>query len=250
MTIALADQSTPTSMNHPQRMNNTLAVLFFAALSVSQGWSASVAITNHNFEIGGLGDNQNSAFPGVIPTGWSVAPGGTSGDFFGYYNPVNEAGGYQNVSSSPGTTGTMDGPNVFYFGSFVDGQGIQQTLVEKFALNTDYTLTVARGTRNSIYNNTLRMQLLAGTTVLATRDVAPGTPGTFEDYSTSYLFADGANNTVNAALVGQDLTIRFLEVGANFEVDIDNVRLSAVPEPATSLLLALGAVCALRRRRN
>lgn len=224
--------------------------LLFAAFGTVHGWSASVAITNHNFEIGGLGDNQNSAFPGVIPTGWSVAPGGTTGDFFGYYNPVDDPGGYQNVSSSPGTTGTMDGPNVFYFGSFVDGQGIQQTLVEKFALNTDYTLTVARGTRNSIYNNTLRMQLLAGSTVLATRDVAPGTLGTFEDYATSYLFADGANNTVNAGLVGEALTIRFLEVGTNFELDIDNVRLTMVPEPTTSLLLALGAMFALRRRRN
>ena len=231
-------------------MKHTFITLLFAAFGTVQGWSASVAITNHNFEIGGLGDNQNSAFPGVIPTGWSVAPGGTTGDFFGYYNPVDDPGGYQNVSSSPGTTGTMDGPNVFYFGSFVDGQGIQQTLTETFALNYDYVLTVARGTRNSIYNNTLRMQLLAGTTVLATRDVAPGTPGTFEDYSVSYLFADGENNTVNAGLVGEALTIRFLEVGTNFELDIDNVRLTMVPEPTTSLLLALGAMFALRRRRD
>jgi multisubunit Na+/H+ antiporter MnhB subunit len=144
----------------------------------------------------------------------------------------------------------MDGPNVFYFGSLEDGQGIQQTLTETFALNYIYTLTVARGTRNSIYNNTLRMELLAGTTVLATRDVAPGTPGTFEDYSVSYDFAIGENNTLNAGLVGQALTIRFLEVGANFEVDIDNVRLTMVPEPTTSLLLALGAMFVLRRRRS
>lgn len=231
-------------------MKHTFITLLFAAFGTVHGWSASVAITNHNFETGGLGDNKNSAFPGVIPTGWSVATGGTAGDFFGYYNPVDDPGGYQNVSSSPGTTGTMDGPNVFYFGSLENGQGIQQTLTEKFALNYIYTLTVSRGTRNSEFNNTLRMELLAGTTVLATRDVAPGTPGTFEDYSVSYDFSVGENNTDNAGLVGQALTIRFLEVGANFEVDIDNVRLSAVPEPTTSLLLALGAMFALRRRRS
>jgi hypothetical protein len=231
-------------------MKHTFITLLFAAFGTVHGWSASVAITNHNFETGGLDDNQNSAFPGVIPTGWSVAPGGTAGDFFGYYNPVNDAGGYQNVSSSPGTTGTMDGPNVFYFGSLENGQGIQQTLTETFALNYIYTLTVSRGTRNSEFNNTLRMELLAGTTVLATSDVAPGTPGTFEDYSVSYDFSVGENNTDNAGLVGQALTIRFLEVGANFEVDIDNVRLTMVPEPTTSLLLALGAMFALRRRRS
>ena len=216
------------------------------------GRAATISIVNGDFETGGLIDNRNSAFPGVIPTGWSAVPGaGPSGDFYGYYNPINDAGGYvSGVSGSPGITGTMAGPNVFYFGSSVSGQGIQQTLTATFLANTDYTLTVARGTRNGIYNNTLRMMLLAGSTVLTSRDVAPepaGSRGTFLDYSTTYTYS-----VANAGLVGQALTIRFLEIdnpgNPQAEVDIDNVRL--VPEPSSASLLILGLAAVLARSRR
>ena len=216
------------------------------------GRAATISIVNGDFETGGLIDNRNSAFPGVIPTGWSAVPGaGPSGDFYGYYNPINDPGGYvSGVSGSPGITGTMAGPNVFYFGSSVSGQGIQQTLTATFLANTDYTLTVARGTRNGIYNNTLRMMLLAGSTVLTTRDVAPepaGSRGTFLDYSTTYTYS-----VANAGLVGQALTIRFLEIdnpgNPQAEVDIDNVRL--VPEPSSASLLILGLAAVLARTRR
>ena len=216
------------------------------------GRAATISIVNGDFETGGLIDNRNSAFPGVIPTGWSAVPGaGPSGDFYGYYNPINDAGGYvSGVSGSPGITGTMAGPNVFYFGSSISGQGIQQTLTATFLANTDYTLTVARGTRNGIYNNTLRMMLLAGSTVLTSRDVAPepaGSRGTFLDYSTTYTYS-----VANAGLVGQALTIRFLEIdnpgNPQAEVDIDNVRL--VPEPSSASLLILGLAAVLARSRR
>jgi len=114
---------------------------------------------------------------------------------------------------------------------------------------------VARGTRNGDYNNTLRMMLLAGSTVLTTRDVAPepaGSRGTFLDYSTTYTYS-----AANAGLVGQALTIRFLEIDnavglKGGEVDIDNVRLSGVPEPsaASLIILSAGALLALKRRRG
>jgi hypothetical protein len=236
-------------------MKKTLQILTISLALVASGRAATISIVNGDFETGGLIDNRNSAFPGVIPTGWSAVPGaGPSGDFYGYYNPINDAGGYvSGVSGSPGITGTMAGPNVFYFGSSISGQGIQQTLTATFLANTDYTLTVARGTRNSIFNNTLRMSLLAGSTVLTTRDVAPepaGSRGTFLDYSTTYTYS-----AANAGLVGQALTIRFLEIDnpgdPRGEVDIDNVRLSAVPEPSSASLLGLaGAAFFLRRRQK
>jgi len=221
--------------------------------------AATLTVANFDFETGGWADNSNSAFPGVIPTGWQAVPGAApSGNFYGYYNPIDDAGGYiSGVSGTPGVTGTMAGPNVFYFGSAVNGQGIQQTLSSTFSLSTDYTLTVARGTRNSIYNNTLRMQLFAGSTLLTSRDVAPepvGSRGTFLDYSTSYI-ASVINDAANTGLVGQSLMIRFLEIdnpgNPQAEVDIDNVRLNAVPEPASGMLLVAGlaALAVVRRRR-
>ncbi|NBT24106.1 LamG domain-containing protein, partial [bacterium] len=177
---------------------------------------ASLTVVNSDFETGGFIDDRYSSSPGVIPAGWQAVPGAApSGNFYGYYNPINDAGGYTSgVSGTPGVTGTMLGPNVFYFGSATTGQGIQQTLSSTFSLSTDYTLTVARGTRNGTYNNTLRMQLFAGSTLLTSRDVAPepaGSRGTFLDYSTTYV-ASVANNSANAGLVGQPLIIRFLEI--------------------------------------
>lgn len=226
-----------------------LAILL--ALGAS-GWAATLTIANYDFETGGVGDGSFS--PGVIPTGWVAMPGAApGGSFFGYFNPVNDAGGYvSGVSGTPGVTGTMAGPNVFYFGSSSSGQGIQQTLAATFAANTDYTLTVARGTRNSNFNNTLRMSLLAGSTVLTTRDVAPepsGSRGTFLDYFTTYTYS-----AADAGLVGQALIVRFQEIdnpgNPQFEVDIDNVRLSAVPEPDSAALLGLAGVTLFLCRRQ
>jgi len=233
------------------RIVSLLGVLTLPTL----GRAATLTIANFDFETGGLIDNRNSAFPGVIPTGWQSVPGASpSGDFYGYFNPINDAGGYiSGVSGTPGVTGTMAGPNVFYFGSATNGQGIQQTLSATFELNTDYTLTVARGTRNSIFNNSLRMMLFAGSTLLTSRDVASepaGSRGTFLDYSTTYTY-----NAENSSLVGQALMIRFLEIdnpgNPQAEVDIDNVRLNAVPEPSSGMLLVAGlaALAVMRRRR-
>ena len=155
-------------------MKRLLVTLVSVVGIVSSGWAASIAITNFDFETDGAGDNfaSNAWNGGVkIPTGWQAVPGAAPvGQFYGYYNPVDDAGGYiSGVSGTPGVTGTMSGPNVFYFGSAVNGQGIQQILSTTFELNTDYTLTVARGTRNSIYNNSLRMILFAGSTLLTCR---------------------------------------------------------------------------------
>ena len=244
---------------------NLFRVLSFLGVVLilpSLGRAATLTIANFDFETGGLADNSNSASPGVIPTSWQAVPGaGPSGSFYGYYNPVNDPGGYTTgVTGSPGITGTMSGPNVFYFGSATNGQGIQQTLSSTFSLSTDYTLTVARGTRNSIYNNTLRMQLFAGSILLTSRDVAPepsGSRGTFMDYSTTYT-ASVFNNAANTGLVGQSLMIRFLEIdnpgNPQAEVDIDNVRLvsaAGVPEPSSGMLLVAGlaALAVMRRRR-
>ena len=238
-------------------MKRLLVTLVSVVGIVSSGWAASIAITNFDFETDGAGDNfaSNAWNGGVkIPTGWQAVPGAApDGQFYGYYNPVDDAGGYiSGVSGTPGVTGTMAGPNVFYFGSAVSGQGIQQTLSSTFSLSTDFTLTVARGTRNSIYNNTLRMQLFAGSTLLTSLDVAPepnGSRGTFLDYSTTYTY-----NAENSSLVGQALMIRFLEIdnpsNPQFEVDIDNVRLEAVPEPSSWALLLVGMAALLRRRNR
>ena len=105
----------------------------------------SLTIANFDFETGGLGgDGARSDGPGVIPSGWEAVPGAAPSGFnYGYYNPRSDQGYDSAVAGLPGTTGSMAGENVFYFGSATNGQGIQQTLAATFELNTDYTLTVS-----------------------------------------------------------------------------------------------------------
>ena len=85
-------------------MKKTLRILTNSLALVASGRAVTISIVNGDFETGGLADNSNSAFPGVIPTGWSAVPGaGPGGVFFGYYNPVDDPGGYiSDVSGNPG----------------------------------------------------------------------------------------------------------------------------------------------------
>ena len=212
-----------------------------------------ITVANSDFETGGLADGQFNT--STIPTNWSIVSSIT-GTAFGYFNPTASA--YAGTTGSPGTNGTMSGPNIFYFGSAVTGQGIQQAVAANFTANTNYTLTVAVGTRAGNLANTafLDMLLLAGSTVIAASSVRNPTADSFADFSLTYDSVAAGTNFISA--LGQGLSIRFLEndstlPGTVFEADIDNVRLTsvtAVPEPATFALLALGtlSLVALCRR--
>jgi hypothetical protein len=231
-----------------------LPLVYFSTLVLPFGAAeaASVAIVNHDFETGGVADGSFTNSPGVVPTGWS-AVGGDLGGFFGYFNPTGDDAyiGATDTEPSGGTVGTMDGANVFYFGTATTGQGIGQTLSENFAANTTYALTVALGSRldNTEFTANMTINLLAGSTVIATRTARnTAFDGSFADFTLDYTYS-----VTDSALVGQALGIQFLELDdvADGEVDIDNIRLTAVPEPAAfSLVAGTLALAGLRRRRR
>jgi hypothetical protein len=222
-----------------------IAALFAASTLAASAYP--IAIVNADFETGGFAVDAFSNNPGVIPAGWS-AVGPISGAFYGYYNPDSSA--YEGTNG-PGVATNMSGPNVFYFGSAVTGQGIQQTLGETFAADTAYSLVVALGSRNDStdFTASLDVVILAGATPIASATFRNNAfDGTFADYSLDYAY-----NPAHFGLIGQPLTIRFLEnntVSAG-ELDIDNIRMTAIPEPASAaLLLGLGVLgFGLARRR-
>lgn len=214
-----------------------------------------LTINNADFETGGLADGAFSNGPGVAPSGWTLVTNGTSvGTFFGYFNPLNAA--YLGTTGLPGSPASMSGPNVFYFGDLGNLQGISQVLTSTFDNSTTYALTVALGTRvgyTSMAN--FQMSLYAGSTlvtsstILASNYATASTAGTFNDYTLTYTA--GTQNL--SALQGQALKLVFLQSGTGGEVDIDNIRLSAVPEPATWGLAAgglAGTVLLVRRSRR
>lgn len=228
-----------------------LLALFFIGISApfNSVDAATISISNYNFETGGFSGDNFSRFPGTIPTGWSAVNGSISGDYYGYLNPDNNS--YTGTAGN-NVIGTMDGPNMFYFGSATDAQGIFQTLTTPFSTGTDYALTVASGARSGGFMASLEMQLFAGSTMIANQIVKNTSLNTIQDFTLNYTA-----NSANDALAGQNLMIRFLERDFNpstdFEVDIDNVRLTssvaAIPEPSTYLLLTLGVAAIVLGRR-
>jgi hypothetical protein len=230
-------------MDYMKKLISSLVCVWVVIVS-PVGHTASITVSNYNFETGGFGSDEFSAFPGVIPTGWSAVNGSISGNYFGYLNPDN--GGYPGTTGN-GVIGTMSGPNMFYFGSATNGQGIFQVLSTTFSTNTDYALTVASGARSGGFMASLEMHLYAGSTLLANQIVKNTNLGTVQDFTLNYT-ANSSNNY----LAGQGLKIQFLErdFGVNdAEVDIDNIRVtstvSAIPEPSSYALFGLGALALL-----
>ncbi len=207
----------------------------------------AIAVANHDFETGGLGDGLFSA--GVVPAGWTGVGNDADDTFFGYFNPADfNYGG----TAGSGINGSMVGPNVFYFGDLSDGEGIEQTLGALFALDTGYDVTVAMGRRQTQFNQNLRMDLFAGASLLATvtHDGTTVPFGSFEDRSLTYTF-----DVADAGLVGSALRIRFTESdNGQVELDIDNIRVNgvaSVPEPSSCGAALLGLVAfTLRRKRQ
>jgi len=194
-----------------------------------------------NFETDGVADGNFTNSPGVTPTGWDLELNGQAAPaYFGYFNPLDDT--YSNTTGLPGDPSPMSGPNIFYFGALDDQQGISQTLASAtFEADTDYTLTVAVGTRlDYAVMADLEIDLYAGASLIATEILlaanyaTSGNAVTFTDYSLDYT-----HDAADAGLAGQALKIVFLQSGAGGEVDIDNIRLSAVPEANEAPLLAL-----------
>ena len=160
-----------------------------------------------------------------VPAGWTPFNAGAAGTIgsqnaggvdYTIYNPLAApAGGnqycYVNMYNS-GTTG----------GIYQDAGPLQT--------NTTYTLTVAIGSRADRVNSPGILSLVNGTNnagvVLATGGGLPGAQNAWQNYQATF--------TTGASVSG-DLTVVLAANGAGtIQADFDNVRLSAVPVPATT----------------
>lgn len=182
--------------------------------------AAVIVVANAGFEDSILGDGgfNNTG----IPSWTTTSPAGT-------LNP--------NVTMF--ATEAPEGNNTAFAGSEAQ---ISQVLADTLDANITYTLDVEVGDRLDTTMRGYQVQLLAGGNLLAqSTSPVPG-EGAFVTSNVTYTSTDSDVN------LGSPLEIRLIGLGQ--QVNFDDVRLNAVPEPATCLLLTAGLLAILPRRRR
>jgi len=233
--------------------NRTVLTVVAAALFVlsASAGAAPVPIDNPGFENPVLTDDDWSY--SMDDQGW------------GYFDNDGYIGSW-NITTADFPGEAPEGQNV----GWAEGEGYHggfaQVLTDagaKLKAGWTYTLTVEVG--NGLTTDPFggyQVQLLAGGTPHTPGDgtnytgaVTGGTllaeddnlltiaAGTFETSTVTYTY-----DPAHSDLLGEPLQIRLLAYTESDEVEFDDVRLDAIPEPATLALLGLGALMLKRKR--
>lgn len=204
-----------------------IAIASSCLMIVPQGQvrAASIFIANHSFETPIITDLSGVLDTGISTTGnWTFA-GGMNQGF------INPGLGENNVPGFwYGPSPTLPNGNQV---AWSNGGTISQTLSATLQANTKYTLGAFVGRRFGENFPGYNIQLLAGTTVLASSgsSVTP-TAGTFAPVTVSYTSGS------SGSLIGQALKIS-LTSSSGSQTNFDLITLDASPIPEPSAMLGL-----------
>lgn len=218
----------------------TLPLALMVALSIPAGTvqAGAINIPNYSFETPVLD----------LPTPYTTTVAELL-PWIGQWAAIYQAEKYYNAFGEGGVT-PSDGVNAGYLNPGSAWRPyLYQTLGDTYVAGQDYTLTVAASTYQNPANagQLLSIQLGywegdpngdTGPTIMAERQITDSelTTWTMRDFSAS-------TGPVSGDAVGKPIVIyigraAISEVGPQW--DVDNVRLSSVPEPGTLILLAAG----------
>ena len=215
--------------------------------------AATLAVSNPSFETPATPDDSFIVSDSAGPDGWSL------------YNSVPHIYRTFGVLNPNGTPlfnePVPHGSNVgvtFLLETGVAEAGLEQTLADTLQPNTQYLLSVAVGNLADPPGSDMidfngfpgyRIELTAGGVMIA-QDNNSLTPAEGEFLTSVILYTTGAN----PARMYEPLGIRLVNLnGPGVEVNFDDVRLTAVPEPSAYAAALGGAALAFavanRRRR-
>jgi hypothetical protein len=210
---------------------NAIRVLATLALAAAPGFASPIFVANFSFEDPTFG----------APT--VCASGAPCSIYFGAIPSWNDPSAVTTFGRlQPGTDGTKfssSTPSVGITQAFAVSGTISQVVVPTVVAGWLYTLRVDIGNRfDRPFDGTV--DLLINSNTYAATGSTPA-DGTFNTWTATYLGT--------ALDAGKSITIELKASGD--QGNFDNVRLDAVPEPASFLLIgpALLVLGALRRRR-
>jgi hypothetical protein len=225
--------------SHTRAIACVLGSLGIAAL-VSPISAASITVPNASFESPTA--PAQSGTPVLDDWQKTAEPAG--------FNPVN-TGGFPWTTLSgvfDGGPTVPDGSQGAYLLTY-PGVGIYQTLGATYQLGTSYNLTVGLHGGGGGLNPTDQLRMMfyyGGSLTPITTATIDYTALNFPDQSQYYDFELSLPTVQSGdAWAGQNIGIEFTAMNGTMSGswDLDNVRLTAVPEPSTVLLLTLGLGC-------
>ena len=214
-----------------KRRHMLVATCSAIALLQTVASASLVSVNNASFESPAVGDGS-----------WSNGADDWLGSSFGIqdWTDSDYTGSTGNTQDIPGADGNQ--------GIWINSGGYCYQDVGALAANTTYTLTVAVGNRASKSYDTSLIQLAFyqdsyGGTLLGSSGSLGGTASAGGNHvDVAYQFVTGAS-------VSGNLVIALEQTGAS-QANVDNVRLEAIPEPATLGLVGIFGVGLMVARRR
>lgn len=215
-------------------MSNKLPLIIAASLS-SQGFGQT--FINGDFDASSPTYNTNAS--GTLGPGWTIS--NASPDIVNLATRVDSYGNHPSGPFAfPGSeTVSLQGGSFLYA---VSTEAFSQTL-SGFNIGTQYSLSWEESNFGAnLFSTAISgdggWSITADGTIIGSSTL---------DYETAWR-----TNSTTFTAGEEEITFNFTSVnsGTSSKVGIDNIQLSAVPEPSSAALLGLGGLVLLRRRRK